>query len=30
MGIPDPRGDLGLRPGYHSPQVSVEVRLNTN
>ncbi len=30
MGIPDPREDLGLRPGYHSPQVAVEVRLNTN
>jgi histidinol-phosphate aminotransferase len=29
-GIPEPRQDLGLRPGYHSPQVAVEVRLNTN
>ena len=27
---PPPRGDLGLREGYHSPQVPVEVRLNTN
>ena len=25
-----PRGDLALIPGYHSPQVDVEVRLNTN
>ncbi len=25
-----PREDLGLREGYHSPQVEVEVRLNTN
>jgi histidinol-phosphate aminotransferase len=30
MVIPAPRDDLGLRPGYHSPQVAVEVRLNTN
>jgi histidinol-phosphate aminotransferase len=29
-GMPEPRPDLGLRPGYHSPQVAVEVRLNTN
>ncbi|MBS1847681.1 MAG: histidinol-phosphate transaminase [Actinobacteria bacterium] len=25
-----PRDDLALREGYHSPQVDVEVRLNTN
>lgn len=25
-----PRDDLALRSGYHSPQVDVEVRLNTN
>lgn len=30
MVLPEPRGDLGLREGYHSPQVEVEVRLNTN
>jgi histidinol-phosphate aminotransferase len=30
MGLPEPREDLGLREGYHSPQVEVEVRLNTN
>jgi histidinol-phosphate aminotransferase len=28
--LPAPRPDLGLREGYHSPQVPVEVRLNTN
>jgi histidinol-phosphate aminotransferase len=28
--LPDPRPDLGLREGYHSVQVEVEVRLNTN
>lgn len=28
--IPLPRPGLGLREGYHSPQVAVEVRLNTN
>lgn len=28
--MPVPRADLGLREGYHSAQVSVEVRLNTN
>jgi histidinol-phosphate aminotransferase len=28
--LPDPRADLGLREGYHSTQVDVEVRLNTN
>jgi histidinol-phosphate aminotransferase len=27
---PSVRADLGLRPGYHSPQVPAEVRLNTN
>ena len=26
----DPRREVALRPGYHSPQVEVEVRLNTN
>ncbi len=30
MAIPEPREDLGLREGYHSPQVDVAVRLNTN
>jgi histidinol-phosphate aminotransferase len=28
--LPEPRPDLGLREGYHSPQVEVPVRLNTN
>ena len=28
--LPAPRADLGLREGYHSAQVDVEVRLNTN
>ncbi len=28
--LPPPRADLGVREGYHSPQVPVEVRLNTN
>jgi histidinol-phosphate aminotransferase len=28
--LPEPRADLGLREGYHSAQVPVEVRLNTN
>lgn len=28
--MPQPRPDLGLHEGYHSPQVPVEVRLNTN
>lgn len=28
--LPEPRADLGLREGYHSTQVPVEVRLNTN
>jgi histidinol-phosphate aminotransferase len=27
---PTPRADLSFRAGYHSPQVAVEVRLNTN
>lgn len=26
----EPRADLGLMEGYHSPQLDVEVRLNTN
>lgn len=30
MTLPAPRPDLGLREGYHSPQVDVDVRLNTN
>jgi histidinol-phosphate aminotransferase len=30
MPLPEPREDLGLREGYHSPQVDVAVRLNTN
>ncbi|HMC38900.1 MAG TPA: histidinol-phosphate transaminase [Acidimicrobiales bacterium] len=30
MTLPGPRPDLGLREGYHSPQVDVAVRLNTN
>ena len=30
MPFPEPREDLGLREGYHSPQVNVSVRLNTN
>ncbi len=30
MPLPQPREDLGLREGYHSPQVEVAVRLNTN
>jgi histidinol-phosphate aminotransferase len=30
VALPEPREDLGLREGYHSPQVAVEVRLNTN
>jgi histidinol-phosphate aminotransferase len=28
--LPAPRPDFSLRSGYHSPQVAVEVRLNTN
>ena len=30
MRRPTVRDDLALHPGYHSPQVDVEVRLNTN
>lgn len=30
MPLLEPREDLGLREGYHSPQVDVAVRLNTN
>lgn len=30
MTLPEPRADLGLREGYHSPQVDAPVRLNTN
>jgi len=30
MTLPAPRADLGLREGYHSAQVEVPVRLNTN
>lgn len=30
MALPEARADLGLREGYHSVQVDVEVRLNTN
>jgi histidinol-phosphate aminotransferase len=30
MPLPEPREDLGLREGYHSPQVDVAIRLNTN
>ena len=30
MPRPKIRDDLALRPGYHSPQLDVEVRLNTN
>jgi histidinol-phosphate aminotransferase len=30
MALPLPRDDLGLREGYHSPQLDVPVRLNTN
>ncbi|HEX6393163.1 MAG TPA: histidinol-phosphate transaminase [Acidimicrobiales bacterium] len=30
MPLPEPREDLGLREGYHSPQAVVSVRLNTN
>ncbi|MGH9121202.1 MAG: histidinol-phosphate transaminase [Acidimicrobiales bacterium] len=30
MTLPTPRDDLALRPGYHSRQVDVAVRLNTN
>jgi len=27
---PQVRSDIALRPGYHSPQIDVDVRLNTN
>ncbi|HUQ39786.1 MAG TPA: histidinol-phosphate transaminase [Acidimicrobiales bacterium] len=30
MTLPEPRPGLRLREGYHSPQVEVKVRLNTN
>lgn len=30
MTRPEPRGSLALVAGYHSPQIDVEVRLNTN
>ncbi len=30
MGRPRVRDDIALRSGYHSPQVTVDVRLNTN
>jgi histidinol-phosphate aminotransferase len=30
MTLPEPRPDLALREGYHSAQVDVRVRLNTN
>jgi histidinol-phosphate aminotransferase len=30
VALPEPRADLGLREGYHSAQVDVEVRLNAN
>lgn len=30
MSLPEARADVSLRPGYHSAQVDVEVRLNTN
>jgi histidinol-phosphate aminotransferase len=30
MDRPAPRDDVALMPGYHSPQVDVRVRLNTN
>jgi histidinol-phosphate aminotransferase len=29
-GDPEARREVALRPGYHSPQVEVDVRLNTN
>ena len=29
-GRPKVRADLAMRPGYHSPQIDVDVRLNTN
>lgn len=30
MALPAPRGELGLRDGYHSARVEVDVRLNVN
>ncbi len=30
MTLPQPRDELGLREGYHSPQADVAIRLNTN
>lgn len=30
MTTPEPRADLALREGYHSPQIEVTVRLSTN
>ena len=30
MSVVDPRADLALSRGYHSPQLDVDVRLNTN
>ena len=30
MNLPKIRDDLSLLDGYHSPQVDVEIRLNTN
>ena len=30
MGRPKVRADIALRKGYHSPQIDVDVRLNTN
>lgn len=30
MGRPKVRADIALREGYHSPQIDVDVRLNTN
>jgi histidinol-phosphate aminotransferase len=30
VSLPPQRGDLQLREGYHSPQLAVEIRLNTN
>ncbi|MGI8661706.1 MAG: histidinol-phosphate transaminase [Acidimicrobiales bacterium] len=30
MTRPEPRGDITLMPGYHSPRVDVKVRLNVN
>lgn len=30
MGVPEVRSEIAAMPGYHSPQVDVPVRLNTN